>query len=165
MTNFPENLKMQRQSKNLSQEELGKLIGVSGVTIMRYEKGLRQPKLETVTKLASALKIPVANLIDLNSPIINKATKRFVSGNFPSEIDTYGNALDDIVINSPIGNTVNEFQSAIAELTQKQFELLVMCYKNLNYDDKKKLCDYACSLLENSDEYKQAVNKYMPDTE
>ena len=74
MATFSENLKFERQKKNLSQQELGERIGVTGVTIMRYEKGLREPKLETVTALANALKIPVANLIDINSPIMNKAT-------------------------------------------------------------------------------------------
>ena len=61
MATFSENLKFERQKKNLSQQELGERIGVTGVTIMRYEKGLREPKLETVTALANAIKIPVAN--------------------------------------------------------------------------------------------------------
>lgn len=116
MSDFPENLKLQRQKKNLTQEDLGRLIGVSGVTIMRYEKGARQPKLETIKRLADALKIPVAALIDINSPVISKATDRFISGKHPEEIETYGDVMDDIVRNSPIGSTINEYQTAVAEL-------------------------------------------------
>ncbi len=157
MSTFPENLKYYRQRKNLSQEELGRLIGVSGVTIMRYEKGLRQPKLEIIKRIANALKIPVANLIDINSPIISKATDRFVSGEHPEEIELYGEIMDDIVMNSAIGSTINDYQTVVAEINQMQWELIAMCYNSLNNDDKKRLCDYACQLMENTEEYKQSL--------
>lgn len=160
MDSFAINLKRERQKKNLSQEELGNLIGVTGVTIMRYEKGAREPKIETIKSIANALKIPVANLIDLNSPIITKATRRFVSGKYPEEIETYGDVVDDIVMNSPFGEKINEYQAAIAGLNQTQFELITMCYQSLDNNGKKKLCEYACQLLENTDDYKQAIEEY-----
>lgn len=163
MEEFSKNLKIQRLKKNLSQDDLGKLIGVSGVTIMRYEKGLREPKLETIKNIANALKIPVAELIDLESPILKKATDRFVSGKHPDEIETYGDVMDDIVMNSPIGPKINEYQIAVAEITKAQFELITMCYQALDYEGKKKLCDYACQLFESTDDFKQSIKKYGTD--
>lgn len=163
MSDFSENLKLQRQKKNLSQEDLGKLIGVSGVTIMRYEKGTRQPKLETIKELANALKIPVANLIDINSPIISKATDRFVSGKHPEEIETYGEVMDDIIMNSYIGSTINEYQTAVAELNQMRLDMITLCYQSLDDAGKESLYNYARQLLENSEKFQQAIKTYNID--
>lgn len=160
MSTFSENLKLQRQKKNLSQEELGKLINVTGVTIMRYEKGLREPKLDTVKALANALKIPVANLIDINSPIMSKATKRFISGKHPEEIELYGDAMDDIVMNSSIGPVINDYQIVKAELNSMRLETICLCYSSLNDSGREDLFNYACQLLESSSEYQEALQKY-----
>lgn len=150
MSNFSENLRLQRQKKNLSQEELGNLIGVSGVTIMRYEKGTREPKLETIKKIANALKIPVSDLIDINSPIIDKATNRFISGKHPEEIETYGDIIDDIVMSSELGSTINNYQSAVAELNQLRLDMILLCYQALDEKGKENLCNYAKKLLKDA---------------
>lgn len=150
MSNFSENLRLQRQKKNLSQEELGNLIGVSGVTIMRYEKGTREPKLETIKKIANALKIPVSDLIDINSPIIDKATNRFISGKHPEEIETYDDIIDDIVMNSELGPTINNYQSAVAELNQLRLDMILLCYQALDEKGKENLCNYAKKLLKDA---------------
>lgn len=52
-----QNIKKAREEAGLTQEELGSMIGVTGVTIMRYEKGQREPKIEIVEKLARAMGI------------------------------------------------------------------------------------------------------------
>ena len=150
MSNFSENSRLQRQKKNLSQEELGNLIGVSGVTIMRYEKGTREPKLETIKKIANALKIPVSDLININSPIIDKATNRFISGKHPEEIETYGDIIDDIVMSSELGSTINNYQSAVAELNQLRLDMILLCYQALDEKGKENLCNYAKKLLKDA---------------
>lgn len=150
MSNFSENLRLQRQKKNLSQEELGNLIGVSGVTIMRYEKGTREPKLETIKKIANALKIPVSDLININSPIIDKATNRFISGKHPEEIETYGDIIDNIVMSSELGSTINNYQSAVAELNQLRLDMILLCYQALDEKGKENLCNYAKKLLKDA---------------
>ena len=150
MSDFPENLKLQRQKKNLTQEDLGRLIGVSGVTIMRYEKGARQPKLETIKRLADALKIPVAALID-----------RFISGKHPEEIETYGDVMDDIVMNSPIGSTINEYQTAVAELNQLRLDMIILCYQTLDETGKENLFKYAQQLLENSEDFQTSMKEHL----
>ena len=47
----------------MTQEELGKQVGVTGVTIMRYEKGLREPSLEQLEKLSDALHVTPSYLV------------------------------------------------------------------------------------------------------
>ena len=62
-------IKAARENAGLTQDELGKRIGVTGVTIMRYEKGTRQPRLEQLRRIADALDIQVYDLMDDYSSI------------------------------------------------------------------------------------------------
>lgn len=50
-------IKSARKSAGLTQDELGQLIGISGVAIMRYEKGQREPTKETIEKIAAKLQV------------------------------------------------------------------------------------------------------------
>jgi transcriptional regulator with XRE-family HTH domain len=53
-----------RKALNLSQRKLSELSGVSRVTIARLELGAQSPSLETLTRLADALKVPLDELVD-----------------------------------------------------------------------------------------------------
>ena len=57
------NIREARKSKGLTQEELGNLIGLTGVAIMRYEKDQREPNMETIKKIANALNIHPMDLL------------------------------------------------------------------------------------------------------
>ena len=50
-----ENIKHFRKEKGYTQEELGYMVGLSGVAIMRYEKEQREPKQDILIKIAKAL--------------------------------------------------------------------------------------------------------------
>ncbi len=55
-------LKQIRKSKGLTMKELGKIIGVTGLTIYRYEAGIRKPNIDLAIKLAETLEVPVKEL-------------------------------------------------------------------------------------------------------
>lgn len=59
-----ENLIKLRKSKSLSQEELGKKIGLGSNTISQYELGKRNPNIHILKKLAKALDCKIDDLID-----------------------------------------------------------------------------------------------------
>lgn len=59
-----ERLKAAREAAGLTQEELGERVGVTGVTIMRYEKNQRQPRLKQLSRIALALNISVSELVE-----------------------------------------------------------------------------------------------------
>lgn len=59
-----ENIKQARIKNGLTQEELGTMVGMSGVAIMRYEKGQREPKQEILIKIARALGVHLRDLVD-----------------------------------------------------------------------------------------------------
>ena len=73
--NFGNRLKQLRKSKGLNQTQLAEKIGVSLLTVFRWEKGERTPRIEEVKALAKALGVSEAELLndshDNNSWTIN----------------------------------------------------------------------------------------------
>lgn len=60
---FPERFRNLRLQKNLSQEDLGKLVGIHPNHLGRYERGLSKPSAETLQKLAEVLGVSSDYLI------------------------------------------------------------------------------------------------------
>ncbi|MBQ7137714.1 MAG: helix-turn-helix transcriptional regulator [Clostridia bacterium] len=54
-------IKAAREAAHMTQEQLGEKVGVSGVTIMRYEKGQRKPSFEQLAALAVALNVDLVD--------------------------------------------------------------------------------------------------------
>ncbi|MDD2518370.1 MAG: helix-turn-helix transcriptional regulator [Bacilli bacterium] len=52
-----ERIRKARQNKGLSQEEFGKLIGVSKVSVSGYEAGIRIPSLKTLIQIVDFLEV------------------------------------------------------------------------------------------------------------
>ena len=60
---FKENLKMLRKSKGVTQEEFGKLINKSKLTIIRYENGETFPSFETLKEICNFFNIEIADIV------------------------------------------------------------------------------------------------------
>jgi transcriptional regulator with XRE-family HTH domain len=52
-----------REAISLTQEDLAHEASISTSTLSRIERGHYQPRLDTLTKLAQALKVPMAELL------------------------------------------------------------------------------------------------------
>lgn len=61
---FGEKMKKVRKEKGLSQQELGKIIGIKQQTVAQYEKVPYTPKYDTVRKIAEALDCPINALVE-----------------------------------------------------------------------------------------------------
>ena len=59
-------LKEIRKEKRLTLEQVGKGVGLSTNAISRYERGVREPKLETWQKLADFFNVPVDYLLGIS---------------------------------------------------------------------------------------------------
>jgi transcriptional regulator with XRE-family HTH domain len=66
-TQFAERLKTLRIEKQLTQEQLAKLTGLSTSFISSMERGINAPSFETLESLAKALDVPVKDLFDSDS--------------------------------------------------------------------------------------------------
>lgn len=56
-------IKHYRTIRNLTQKQLGDLLGVAEITIRQYETNKREPKIAQLKKIASVLNVPVSTLI------------------------------------------------------------------------------------------------------
>lgn len=61
------NIKLIRQKKNITREELAQKLNVSYSSIEKHEQGLRGFRIETINKFAEALEVPVNELLKLPS--------------------------------------------------------------------------------------------------
>ena len=64
--NFNENLKEARLKSGLSQKELSENIGVAKSTYSLYESGKREPNVNTIKKIASALNVSADILLGID---------------------------------------------------------------------------------------------------
>ena len=65
---------LMRKKKKLFQAALRKLIGTSGVVIVRYERGDIKPSIDVVAKIVDALDVSVDYLIGKTNLILAKET-------------------------------------------------------------------------------------------
>ncbi len=64
--NLGERLKFFRENRNLTQKQLAKLADISQATIAHIEKSTKDPSVETLRKLATALDTHVATMFATN---------------------------------------------------------------------------------------------------
>jgi transcriptional regulator with XRE-family HTH domain len=61
-----------RKRKNLSQADLGKLIGTSGDIVGRYERDLMTPSIDVIMKISDALEVSIDFLVGKSSIELDK---------------------------------------------------------------------------------------------
>lgn len=72
-------IKQLRQEKSLKQDDLAKTFGISQQTISSYEKGIREPDIATLKKLANFFDVSLDYLLgktDIRTPIETLALSR-----------------------------------------------------------------------------------------
>ena len=72
-------IKELRNEKDLTQEDLGKLINVTKVSICCYENGTRVPSLETIVTLADIFEVSLDNLLGREMEVVVKKRKTRMS--------------------------------------------------------------------------------------
>ena len=71
-----------RKQKGITQIELGNRIGVSQQVITNYERGIREPNIETLLKIAGALDISLETLIGKKTIKPDEQTSRALQKRF-----------------------------------------------------------------------------------
>lgn len=96
-----DNIKQFRKDKGLSQKALGNKIGVSQQMIAQYESNKREPKLQTLVKIATALDIPVFYLLsNCSSFVLDEKDLKFLRENNNSiEIRTKNSDFEESFLN------------------------------------------------------------------
>ena len=76
---FSERLKKIREQKGLTQEQLAQRSGLSRRMIQKYESGVARPRFDASEKIASALEVPVSELLGENGTLVAKAVEKYGS--------------------------------------------------------------------------------------
>ena len=103
-----ENIKIHRKYKGLTQKQLADKIGVSEITVRRYEKNNNIPNVAIIDKFAAALEISVFELLDNN---YDKAEYELLNG--------LSNGCDNLL------NLVSSFEDSAKEESIKNFRNLI----------------------------------------
>lgn len=117
-----------RNSKNLSQEELAEIIGVSKSTIGMYEQGKRIPKADaTLKKLAEFFSVSIDYLMGLspNKEDVTPSNIYSVEGLVSfEEIGTVKAGFDGMAAEIPTGRTIEIPASMLGGRSQEDFFML-----------------------------------------
>ncbi len=70
---FGKRLAEVRKEKKMSQDEVGKLVGVHGAVIGRYEREEVKPSIEVATQLAEALEVSLDYLVGVTDILLEKS--------------------------------------------------------------------------------------------
>lgn len=70
---FGKRLTEVRKDKKMSQDEMGKLVGVHGAVIGRYERDEVKPSIEMATQLAEALEVSLDYLVGSTDVLLEKS--------------------------------------------------------------------------------------------
>lgn len=88
MANFSIRFKELRKTKNLSQQKLADILGISKSSVNMYERGEREPGLEMVEKIADFFNVDIDYLFG-KSDISNRAlTQSYPLPDIPSPSET-----------------------------------------------------------------------------
>ena len=77
MLPFAKRIKELRKSNGLTQEELGKLVNISKVSISFYESGARMPSLDTLTALCDVFKVDLEYLLGQDNYVVEESKKEY----------------------------------------------------------------------------------------
>lgn len=122
-----EYLKKARIEANLTQQELGQKVGITGVSIMRYEKNKRKPSVEVFKKLIEILDIsPVTLAFGINQTEWDNL-KPDVQTALVSSLDAFNSFENGVLIEQPIEKIVENQNNLINKIT---FDEIIRNIKN-----------------------------------
>lgn len=106
-------IKLFRMKRGFTQSDLAREVGMSTISIRKYESGDRVPKVETLKKIASALKISVLELVGDDWETINASIK--VSQLKKRMEDSYNEYIDELKKLSKSDNDYNDKTNKITD--------------------------------------------------
>lgn len=138
---FCDKMREERKKKGLSQRELGEKVGMSQQMIAQYENGNRNPKKETIEKIAIALEVPASEFLGYNNP---------------SWVDLFsgGASCANVSIEETLkelGLTSDDLQSLVDNQKENEKELLTI-YRKLNDTGQEKALEQV-EMLTKIEEY------------
>lgn len=151
---FPQKLRQLRREHGLTQEQLGKKIGVSKVSISGYENGIRTPDVETLKKLADVFDIPLDELVDRSNSTIAKerASYSSIKADYEKYLYAFLEKLSEIEKEIPKAGMSKSQEEEVANK-------LVKILKSIKVDGKRMPAAIARTLLAHLEAVEQEMNE------
>ncbi len=90
-----ENIKLLREHYNITQSELGEIAGVSDKAVSTWEKGIKEPRMGAIQKIADHFNILKSDIIE-DDGILNRFNKVYTIAAHHDEEDWTEEELDEI---------------------------------------------------------------------
>ena len=170
-----EKIRDERKKAGLTQGQLAEKLDVSQAMVAQYENNIRNPKLSTIQKIASALRLTVSELltfdsekgkiIDLTSldtiEQVNQVIKEIMSGtskiitsDSEKVIDVPSEKLEQLMHKDEQGKTsIAIYADQVVSLSNNEFKLLLL-FDLLNIDGQEKALEQI-ELLTKIQEYRE----------
>lgn len=167
-------LRKLRLEKGLTQAELAKKAGVSEISIRKYEDGSRNPKIQTLIKLADALQVSLSELQYGIIPNDTSNTKKIVFDNVVDKDHPFNIILEKIENEQALsseeskmfkeysGKGISRLQQYLDFFSERLKESLSSYYLLLNDDGKKEADRQIQETLEKT--IAQATNQATDET-
>lgn len=98
------NLKNVRESRNMTQGQVAKILNVTQQAYSRYENNIRQPSFEIIIKLAKYFNVSIDYLLDIETPytfidnfLMDISTKIKNASFSPKQVNDVLNSINGIV--------------------------------------------------------------------
>ncbi len=125
-----------RTEKQITQTELGKILGVGKTTISNYETGYSTPDAEMLKKIATYFNVSTDYILGLTDDLINTENTEN-----PDKIDL-GRMILNYVINKeqfdPNSDSYENLAELIAKIVANNEELLLKALDTTKQQEKKK---------------------------
>ena len=136
---FAEKLRKERLSKNLSQEQLGEMIGISKRSIIKYENGTSIPRASAIHKMAKALDVSYEYL-DIDE-IDNPQYNQDIAGYKEQAFDKYGlNGEKEITELLNANRALQKHILLVKMLLKKNTEKGINNYGEIKYFNNFRYC-------------------------
>lgn len=129
-------IKDARKDHSMTQAELAQKVGLATITIRQYESGAREPKFDTLRKIAQALDCELTDLVP--TPSSNPIYYQRISSNLSEDEKKVLKELDDDILEArmdDIEQTAYEYRqrllAAFYKLTNKGKEIAVQRLEEL----------------------------------
>ena len=148
-----------REAANLTQEQLGKKVGLTGVSIMRYEKNQREPTQKKLRLLANALNVSVAYLEGYESMevrAIMEAIERKDMSEFERLLGLEKGSIKEIETELKVEESlITTYARTFMEAEVK--DRLLRAFDSLNPDGQQKVISFSEDLAGNP-KYRRQVS-------
>lgn len=139
-------IKAARKKAGMTQKELGDKLGISYVGVSQWENDLRNPKLETLQRIADSLGVPVSILMGYEESYYELK---------PLDLESLKHSFE-----RSLKNLVN---SGIIGTAQTPQDLVLAAMSKLNYEGQQKVVERAEELTE-IPRYQAAIAPESTDT-